>query len=274
MLTILLQSQCNSMTRLSKHFLMNLFLPQICKGKWNCVRLCYTSECLVFPGSVLYCLWLSKKILFLHNTECWTQWKSELLGVIFILLECSKRSDISLVNFHYNLLTMSWELRTWSPKLCFLNSVICATLARGKSWHFAMPPLVWETCAETPYWWHNTAHCYWLKICFIQSEAFHKFQLLKYKELLYLRKLGKTWNRIWQCLTRRSPQVNNIIIRLFYYPDLGSYGSSVWNFCSHFSGLKIKKIFRSPFGDYWRNNYSHQMQIFGCQFVQCKWCSS
>ena len=107
LLTILLQSQCNSMARLSKHFVMNLFLPQICKGKWNCVRLCYTSECLVFPGSVLYCLWLSKKILFLHNTECWTQWKSELLGVIFILLECSKRSDISLVNFHYNLLTMS-----------------------------------------------------------------------------------------------------------------------------------------------------------------------
>ena len=69
LLTILLQSQCNSMTRLSKHFLMNLFLPQISKGKWNCVGLCYTSECLVLPGSVLYCLWLSKKILFFHNTE-------------------------------------------------------------------------------------------------------------------------------------------------------------------------------------------------------------
>ena len=70
---------------------------------------------------------------------------------------------------------------------------------------------------------------------------------------MFLRKLGKNSKRIWQCLTRRSPQVNSIIMRLFYHPDLGSDASSVWNFCSHFSGLKIKKIFRSPFGDYWRN---------------------
>ena len=69
LLTILLQSQCNSMKRLSKHCLVNLFLPQISKGKWNGVLLCYSSRCLVFLGSVLYCLWLSKKILFLHNTE-------------------------------------------------------------------------------------------------------------------------------------------------------------------------------------------------------------
>ena len=112
-----------------------------------------------------------------------------------------------------------------------------------------------------------TQHCphldsasYWLKICFIQSEAFNKFQLQKY-------------NRIWHCLTRKSPQVNNIIMRLFYHPDLGSDASSVWNFCSHFSGLKIKKILRSPFGDQ-LEKYNHQMQIFSCQFVQCKWCSS
>ena len=90
LLTILLQSQCNSMIRLSKHFLMNLSLPQISKGKWNCVGLCYTSECLVLPGSVLYCLWLSKKSYFSITLKCWTQWKSELLGVIFILLHWSK----------------------------------------------------------------------------------------------------------------------------------------------------------------------------------------
>ena len=158
--------------------------------------------------------------------------------------------------------------QTVFSQFCYL----CYLLARGKSRQFATPPLVfpwnnvWETRAETPYWWHNTAHIirdsasYCLKICFIQSEAFNKFQLQKY-------------NRIWHCLTRKSPQVNNIIMRLFYHPDLGSDASSAWNFCSHFSGLEIKKILRSPFGDQ-LEKYNHQMQIFSCLFVQCKWCSS
>ena len=92
-----------------------------------------------------------------------------------------------------------------------------------------------------------TQHCphldsasYWLKICFIQSEAFNKFQLQKY-------------NRIWHCLTRKSPQVNNIIMRLFYHPDLGSDASSAWNFCSHFSGLEIKKSSGRLLATNWRN---------------------
>ena len=55
-------------------------------------------------------------------------------------------------------------------------------IAGENSQHFAAPPMVyssndvWETSAETPYWWHVTCQIWvstfdWLKICFIQSEA-------------------------------------------------------------------------------------------------------
>ena len=39
------------------------------------------------------------------------------------------------------------------------------------------------------------------------------------------------------------------------------------------TGLEIKKILRSPFGDQ-LEKYSRQMQIFSRQFVSCKWPSS
>ena len=176
--------------------------------------------------------------------------------------------------FEFPLQSLDNELRiedmitqTVFSQFCYL----CYLLARGKSRQFAKPPLVfpwndvWETRAETPYWWHNTAHI-WIvlligwKFASSNQKPLIKFQLQKY-------------NRIWHYLTRKSLQVNNIIMRLFYHPDLGSDASSVWNFCSHFSGLEIKKILRSPFGDQ-LEKYNHQMQIFSCQFVQCKWCSS
>ena len=45
------------------------------------------------------------------------------------------------------------------------------------------------------------------------------------------------------------------------------------SFIDQATGLEIKKIFRSPFGDQ-PENYSRQMQIFSRQFVKCKWRSS
>lgn len=111
-----------------------------------------------------------RKSYFCVTLKRWTQLKSELLGVIFILLQCSKRPDkvktwylpceFPSQSLYNELLIEDLITQTVVSQICYL----CYVLARGKTWHFATPPLfspwngVWETRAETPYLWHNTAH--------------------------------------------------------------------------------------------------------------------
>ena len=64
-----------------------------------------------------------------------------------------------------------------------------------------------------------------------------------------------------------------VLIDFIVVLETGQFHVVLWHFTYRklnlhacISGLEIKKILRSPFGDQ-LEKYSHQMQIFSCQFV-------